>query len=88
MVAGSSVSSDNSGIYIDNRQHTDEVVISAPRRVPHGFAIALDVGGFGEITRSPAMDGAWYGAQHEGDHTVFWFRDGLGVGETISIVPR
>jgi hypothetical protein len=88
MIAGSSVVTDDSGIYVDGRQHTGPVVISAQRRVPHGFAVALDVGGLAEISRSPAVDGDWYGIQADGDRTVFWFRDGLGVGETISIDPR
>jgi hypothetical protein len=88
MVAGSSVSTDDSGIYIDKRQHGDRVDISAPRRIPKGFAVSLDVGGSAEVTRSPGVPGDWYGTQPDGDATVFWFRDGLGVGETISIDPR
>jgi hypothetical protein len=87
-VAGSSIVTDDSGIYIDNRHHTARVEISAPRRIPRGFAVALDVGGFGEITRSPPLDGDWYGAQHDNGRTVFWFRDGLDVGQTIAIEPR
>jgi hypothetical protein len=88
IVAGSSIVTDDSGIYIDNRHHTARVEISAPRRIPRGFAVALDVGGFGEITRSPPLDGDWYGAQHDNGRTVFWFRDGLDVGQTIAIEPR
>jgi hypothetical protein len=87
-VAGSSIVTDDNGIYIDTRQHTDRVEISAPRKVPHGFAIALDVGGFGEITRTPQTDGVWYSAQRDNDRTVFWFRDELNVGEKITIEPR
>jgi hypothetical protein len=88
MIAGSSVSTDDSGIYVDKRQHDDRVDISAPRRIPKGFAVALDVGGFAEVTRSSGAEGDWYATQPDGDRTVFWFRDGLGVGETISIDPR
>ena len=87
-VGGSSIITDDSGIYIDNRPHTERVEISAPRRIPRGFAVALDVGGFGEITRNPPADGDWYGAQHDNGRTVFWFRDGLDVGQTIAIEPR
>jgi hypothetical protein len=88
MVAGSAVVTDDGGIYLDPRQHSDPVVISAPRRVPRGFAVSLDVGGFAEVTRSPEAEGDWYATQPDGDRTVFWFRDGLGVGETISIDPQ
>jgi hypothetical protein len=88
MIDGSSVSTDDSGIYVDMRSHTGRVEISAPRRVPSGFAVSLDVGGFGEITRSPPADGDWYGSQSDNGRTLFWFRDALAVGEKISIEPR
>jgi hypothetical protein len=88
MIGGSSVSTDVSGIYVDTRSHSGRVEISAPRRIPNGFAVSLDVGGFGEITRSPPKDGDWYGAQSDEGRTLFWFRDGLDVGQTIAIEPR
>jgi hypothetical protein len=87
MVSGVSVSTDDSGVYADDRRHTDPAVISTPRRLPRGFAISLRVGDYGEVTRSPELGGAWYATQRDGDRTLFWFRDGLGVGETISIDP-
>ena len=87
-VGGSSVVTDDSGIYIDTHSHTGRVEISAPRRIPGGFAVATDVGGFGEITRNPPVDGDWYAAQHDNGRTVFWFRDALDVGQTIAIEPR
>lgn len=88
MVAGSMVVTDDSGIYVDTRHHAGRVEISAPRRIPRGFAISLDVGGFAEVSRTPQLPGSWYATQRDGGRTVLWFRDGLGVGETIAIDPR
>lgn len=87
-IGGQMIVTDTSGIYDDQRTHTDPVEIAAPRAIPKGFAIALDVGDFASVTRSPAADGAWYGVQSDGTRSIFWFRDGLAVGETITIEPR
>lgn len=88
MVAGSAVITDDNGIYVDRGSHDGQIDITAQRRVPRGFAVSLDIGGFAEVSRSTETDDGWFATQPDGDRTVFWFRDGLGVGETISIDPR
>jgi len=87
-VGGSQVVTDDSGVYVDTRTHRDPVTITAPRRLPRGFAVSLDVGDFAEVTRSPEKDDGWFATQTDNGRVVFWFRDGLGVGETITIDPR
>ena len=87
-IAGSQVITDESGIYVDNRTHNDPVTITAPRRLPRGFAVSLDVGDYAEVTRTPEKDDGWFATQTDNGHVVFWFRDGLGVGESITIDPR
>lgn len=87
-VAGSQVITDDSGVYVDTRTHSDPVVITTPRRLPRGFAVSLDVGDFAEVTRSPEKDDGWFATQTDNGRVVFWFRDGLGVGETITIDPQ
>jgi hypothetical protein len=87
-VAGSQVITDESGVYLDTREHTDPVTITTTRRLPRGFAVSLNVGDFAEVTRSPEKDDGWFATQSDNGSTVFWFRDGLGVGETITIDPR
>jgi hypothetical protein len=88
VVAGSQVITDESGVYIDTREHSDPVTITTPRRLPRGFAVSLNVGDFAEVTRSPERDDGWFATQPDDGPTVFWFRDGLGVGESITIDPR
>jgi len=81
------VDPDDNGIYQDPDRHTSPFAISTPRQLPRGFAISLDIGDHATVTRQPAREGAWYGAQPDGARTVLWFRDGLAVNETISIEP-
>jgi hypothetical protein len=88
LVAGSQVITDESGVYIDTREHSDPVAITTTRRLPRGFAVSLNVGDFAEVTRSPPKDDGWFATQPDDGPTVFWFRDGLAVGESIVIDPR
>jgi hypothetical protein len=87
-VAGSQVITDDSGIYLDTRDHSDPVTITTSRRLPRGFAVSLNVGDFAEVTRSPERDDGWFATQDDDGSTVFWFRDGLNVGESITIDPQ
>jgi hypothetical protein len=88
-LAGVSIKTDDSGIYVDSRPHTDPVVITTPQALPRGFAISLVIGEAATIERSPAPpDAAWYAVQPDGASSILWFRDGLQPGESITITPR
>ena len=82
------ISSDANGIYPGPARQTARYQISSPARLPRGFAVSLDLGAVPVVERSPPAAGAWYAAQAEGDRILLWFRDGLAVGETITIDPR
>jgi hypothetical protein len=88
LVNGVTMATDTSGMYVDLAVHTSPVVLSVPGALPRGSAISLNVGDFASVTRSPAVDGDWYAIQNDGDQSIFWFRDGLAAGETITITPR
>jgi hypothetical protein len=88
-IAGAQISTDDGGVYTDARKHAGRVEITSLRVVPKGFTISLDVGEFAAVSRTPSVaDDRWYAAQSDGTHTLFWFRDGLQVGQTIAIEPR
>jgi hypothetical protein len=87
LVGGMTMFPDLAGVYVDERRHAAPIEISAPRRVPP-FAISLEVGDFAAVARSSPPDGDWYYLQRDGQRTLFWFRDGLDAGESITIEPR
>jgi len=82
------ITSDEHGIYPGPARQTAAYQISAPVPVPRGFAVSLDLGAIPVVERAPPIAGAWYAAQAEGNRILLWFRDGLAVGETITIHPR
>lgn len=88
-VAGGMVVTDENGVYIDSRTHTDRVDITTTKMVPHGFAVSLDIGEVASVSRTPpAPDAGWFAVQPDGPRTVFWFRDGLAPDQTITVDPR
>jgi hypothetical protein len=89
LFAGSAaIDSDDLGVHVVPG-HQEAPVVIKPRgeRLP-SFALAIDVGDFAELSRTPELDGDWYFFQPDGDRTLFWFPNGLGLGESITIDPR
>ncbi|MEO7732757.1 MAG: hypothetical protein ABIY55_17435 [Kofleriaceae bacterium] len=87
-IGGVQIGTDDSGIYPGPARQTTPYQIRSPVPLPRGFAVSLDLGAVPVVESSSPVTGAWYAAQVEGDRVLLWFRDGLAVGETITIDPR
>lgn len=82
------IGTDDNGIYPGPARQTARYQISSPARLPRGFTVSLDLGAIPVVERSPPATGDWYAAQAQDDRILLWFRDGLEVGQAITIDPR
>ena len=84
---------DADGIYNDFKVHDDDFVVRATvGALPPGWALRTEIAsGSAKITRDPDLGRAPALVQRENSETnqfLFYFPDGLAVGETITIEPQ
>lgn len=82
---------DGSGFYLEPTTFDSTIVLATSNGIPAGFVVALDLRGrhHARLSASFSTDDGWFIPDRDPstDRALFWFRDALAAGQTITIEP-